>query len=235
MKTLLLASAAVLALSAGIASAGAKHPGAITHAKAHHFITSPGARQVTLYDQNIADNGVGIVSDDFDSGTFDSYDSQIADDFAVPAGVRWKIRHVQVTGVYFNGSGPSDGQNIYFYKDEGGKPGKLKYSCGTVHGRDNGSGSFDIIIPKSCDASVKGFDAGKRFWVSVQARMNFTGGAGEWGWSTNNTQVGNPAMFRSAGGFGCTQWDTLANCIGSYGQGPDVAFALVGKIHPINP
>ncbi|HEV8692354.1 MAG TPA: hypothetical protein VGQ91_18760, partial [Ideonella sp.] len=37
----------------------------------------------TLYDQNNDDNGIGIVSQNFEA-TFDAYDAQGADDFAVP-------------------------------------------------------------------------------------------------------------------------------------------------------
>lgn len=238
MKTVLLAGAAALALSAGGASAAVSHPGAVTHAVPHHMVSAPGKGGKTLYDQNTGDNGAGIVSSDFDSGSFDSYDSQIADDFVVPKGSNWQVTEVDVTGVYFNGYGPSDGQNVYFYKDNNGVPGDTVAECDNQQGGNNDTGSFTIKLDKKCKVNLTGSsgkaEAGKKtkgstYWVSVQARMNFVGGEGEWGWDTNNTQVGNPAMFRSAGGFGCTDWDTLANCVGSYGQGPDVAFALLGK------
>jgi hypothetical protein len=105
-----------------------------------------------------------------------------------------------------------------------GVPGGTVAECDKLNITSDAFGTFGIKIPKSCPIKLgKG-----KYFVSVQAGINFVSGAGEWGWNTNNTQRGGPAMFRSAGGFGCTQWDTLANCIGSYGQGPDVAFALIG-------
>lgn len=223
-KTALLASAAILALSAGTALA-ASHPAAITHAPFHRVVNGAAPGSVTLYDQNIADNGVAIVSDFFDSSSFASYDDQIADDFSVPSGHKWKVKQIDVTGVYFNGYGPADFVNVFVYKNSKGKPGKTKAECDGLATGDNGSGTFTIKLPKTCKIHL----AAGNYWVSVQAGINFLSGAGEWGWETNNTQNGKPAMFRSNGGFGCTNWDTLANCIGSYGQGPDVAFDLKGK------
>lgn len=224
-RTVLLASAAILAVSfGGAASANkASHPG-VAGPKGNFvhqtiFKTPKGSK--TLYDQTDADSGVGIVSDNFDSGTFDSYDNQGADDFTVPSGHKWTITEIDAPGVYFNGSGPQDGVNVFVYKNKKGAPGKTVAEVDNITPTDNG-GSFSI------DTGGIKLKAGS-YWVSVQANMNFTGGEGEWGWETSATLHGNPAMFRSAGGFGCTNWDTLVNCIGSYGQGPDFMFELKGK------
>jgi hypothetical protein len=224
-KTVLLASAAVLALSVG--SASAKSPGAAS--PAGHFLkqtllhNSPGS--VTLYDQTGNDSGVGIVSDNFDSGTFDSYDNQGADDFVVPSGHTWKVKEVDAPGVYFNGPGPADAVNVFFYKDKGGLPGKLVASIPAANYTDN-VGSFTIKLGKTGPKLKNG-----HYFVSVQANMNFSGGAGEWGWETSSVQTGDPAAFMSAGGFGCTSWDVMTSCIGSYGEGPDFMFALKGADH----
>lgn len=226
-KTVLLASAAVLALSVGSASAKPAHPGAAS--PAGHFLkqsllhNSPGS--VTLYDQTGNDSGVGIVSDNFDSGTFDSYDNQGADDFVVPSGHAWKIKEVDALGVYFNGPGPADGVNVFFYKDKGGLPGKLKAEIDNATFTDSG-GSFKIKLGTAAPKLREG-----HYFVSVQANMNFSGGAGEWGWETSSVQTGDPAAFRSSGGFGCTSWDVMTSCIGSYGEGPDFMFALKGADH----
>jgi len=54
-------------------------------------------------DQNGADaDGPGPRPQKF--GVLDVDNAQVADDFAVPAGERWTVREVDVTGVYFNGS-----------------------------------------------------------------------------------------------------------------------------------
>jgi hypothetical protein len=223
-RTLLLASAAVLVLSAGgVASAKSGQPSMASPKGtfAPHTVFKTPKGSVTLYDQNSNDSGSGIVSDNFDSGSFPSYTDQAADDFTVPSGHKWIVGEVDVTGVYFNGPGPADGVNVFFYKDKKGKPGKLVKEIDGATYTDNGIGSFAVQTGK-----VK-LKQGK-YWVSVQADMNFSGGAGEWGWEVNTVQTGNPAMWQNpGGGFAvCPTWDTLQTCLGF---GPDLMFALKGK------
>jgi len=221
-KSVLLATAAVFALSGGLASAaGASHPTAVVHAKAHRFISgSPGS--VTLYDQNGNDGGTGVTSQNFET-TYDAYDNQGVDDFSVPAGHKWSIKEVDVTGVYYNGSGPAVSENVFFYKNKGGLPGKLVAECDSVVGNDN-FGSFVIKLPKDCAPKLKEGN----YWVSVQVNMDF-GNGGQWGWEINSVQNGNLAAWQNPGdGFasGCTTWGTLESCLGF---GPDYMFALRGK------
>src|SRR3954469_14080349 len=124
-KTAFLATAAVLALSSGAASAAKPHL-ALAHngfAKAHTLV-APNKHDVTLYDQNANDGGASVVSSNFDS-SFDAYDSQGADDFTVPDGHKWKVRGVNVTGAYFNGTGPGSAVTVFFYNDNAGLPGDL--------------------------------------------------------------------------------------------------------------
>jgi hypothetical protein len=223
-KTVLLASAAVLALSVGSASAKPAHP-AVASPAGHYVKQSlnkhPGS--VTLYDQTGNDSGVGIVSDNFDSGSFDSYDNQGADDFVVPTGHKWTVKEVDAPGVYFNGFGPADAVNVFFFKDRHGLPGKLVAEIDNAKFADS-SGSFTVSLGTSAPKLKNG-----HYFVSVQANMNFVGGQGEWGWETTTVQTGDPAAFMSAGGFGCTTWGVMTSCIGSYGEGPDFMFALQGK------
>lgn len=223
-KTVLLAGAAVaLALSAGTASAGAAHPTtAVKHQPGHIVLFPP--KGGTLYDQTDSDGGVGLVSQNFES-SFDAYDSQAADDFSVPAGHTWKVSGVNVVGVYFNGYGPASSENVFFYKDSKGLPGKLVAECDNQAGSDNGTGSFSINL-SNCTGKTK-FKGGNTYWVSVQANLNFSGG-GEWGWEDRSVQSGNPAAWRNpGGGFGvCSSWGTLQSCLG---YGPDLLFSLKGK------
>ena len=223
MKTVLLATAAVFALSAGsVASAKPAHPGVASPkgAFAHHTIFKTPKGSVTLYDQNTNDSGVGLVSDNFDSGSFPSYSDQGADDFKVPKGHKWIVQEVDVTGVYFNGPGPAEGVNVFFYKDSGGLPGDLVKEIDNASFTDSG-GSFAIKTGKV--KLRKG-----TYWVSVQANMNFAGGAGEWGWEVNSVQTGNQAAWQNpGGGFGvCPTWAPVESCLG---YGPDFMFALKGK------
>jgi hypothetical protein len=216
-KTVLLASAAIFVM--GGAASAATHPGLVAHVPAHQIVSAaPGS--TTLYDQNNNDNGVGLVSQNFET-TFDAYDAQGADDFKVPTGHKWKVKEIDVTGVYFNGYGPATSVNVFVYKNKGGLPsGAPKVECDNVSVGSN-TGSFAIKLPKSCKISLK---AGT-YWLSVQANLAF-GAGGEWGWEGNAVQTGSAYAWQNPnGGFGlCTTWGT--ECLG---YGPDFMFALKGK------
>ena len=97
---------------------------------------------------------------------------------------------------------------------------------GTIAGTDNGTGSFNIMLPKT---KLKGGTSGTQYWVSVQANMDFEVG-GEWGWENQTTVVGTAAVWENPGnGFatGCTTYTTETTCIPD-GQG-DHMFAIKGK------
>lgn len=231
-KTVLMASVAALALCVGgtAFAAGQQHP--VMHAKNTHakaqFKTANRALTV-LYDQNSDAEGYSDVSQNFES-SLDAYDAQGSDDFTVPDGATWKITEVDVSGLYFKGSGPASGvassENVFFYKAaKKGGPKKIVAEFDNVVGDDDGTGNFVINLGKK-GAKLK---AGN-YYVSVQANMDF-GTAGEWGWSTRNTQVGNPALWQDPGdgfGTGCTTWSDEQDCLGDLG-GPDHMFTLRGK------
>src|ERR1700734_582753 len=144
MKTVLLATAAVLALCAGgTASPAASHPGAgVSGLKAYPIVGhEPG--NVVLWNQNSNYNGEGIVSQNFTSGSFTTYDATGADDFVVPAGATWKIKEVDVTGVYFNGSGPAASEEVVIWsKGKHGMPSETRlFDVNNLKGTDN-AGSF---------------------------------------------------------------------------------------------
>jgi hypothetical protein len=217
-KALLLGTAA---LAASIGAASAQPPG-MSHAGGyvHRFVSKTPRGAQTLYDQNENDAGYAVLSDDFGSG---DYNSQAADDFAVPAGFTWIVTKIDVTGVYFNGYGPSDGQNVYFYKDRNGKPGKLIQEFDHLNGVDS-AGSFAITLPGK---GIK-LKTGK-YWLSVQAGMNFATG-GEWGWEVSIVQHNDEAMWQNpGGGFGtCLTWAPIENCFGA-DYVHDLMFDLKGK------
>jgi len=225
-KTVLLASVAALALCVGgAASAAPKHPtvsAKTTHSKAQ-FKGANRALDV-LYDQNSDLQGYSDISQNFES-SFDAYDSQGSDDFTVPDGAKWRVKEVDVSGLYFNGPGPANSENVFIYKANAhGVPGRLKAEFDNVSGSDDGVGDFVINLGNG--AKLK---AG-HYFVSVQANMDF-GVGGEWGWSTRNTQVGSPAAWQDPGdgfGTGCTSWANERDCLGDVG-GPDHMFTLRGK------
>lgn len=230
-KTLLLAAAAALALSAsGISAAGggALSASNLGHAgKAQPFSLNTG--QAVLYDQNDNDSGIGITSQNFEA-SLDIYDNQGADDFKVPAGFKWKVNEVDVTGVYYNGAGLAPTVHVTFYKNLNNLPNSAKVVADypAVVPTDNGLGSFVIKLP----TAIK-LKPGK-YWVSVYVNMDFALG-GQWGWETRTVQSGNPAAWQNPGdGFatGCTSWGYESVCIVA-GQGPDKMFTLKGKAIPI--
>jgi hypothetical protein len=226
-KIVLLCSASALAFGvSGGALAGRPEP-PVTHAhgEVHRIIAAvPGS--VTLYDQNSDDSGVAVPSENF-THDFESYDSSGADDFTVPAGHTWKIREVEVTGVYGQPSNPADSENVFIYKDRRGLPENLVAECDSIKGIDN-QGSFAIKLPKSCKVNLKG---GKRYWISVVANEN-NACCTSWFWETRNGQNAKPAVWKNPGGgygTGCEPWEPLTSCFGNSGEGPDFMFALKGK------
>ena len=186
-KSALIGCTAALISCAAMA---ASHEPLVIHKQAQRFITAlPGGK--TLVDQNKDASGAAVLS---------SNGSDAADEFAVPKGHTWIVKEVDVTGVYFNGSGPASSENVSFYKDKGGLPGKLITECDNVTGRDNGTGSFAIDLSK-CQTTLKG---GKTYWVSVVANLNF-GEDGDWGWELSSDTTGNYAVC-SSGGRNCVSY-----------------------------
>jgi len=229
-KTVLLAGAAALALSGNAFAAKPAHPVMAGKAAAFH-ITFPAKHPPgTIYSQRDNDNGVGIVSQQFTDFSGGTYDAQGADDFITSG--KAAIKEVVADGTYFNGSGPANSWNVTVYKDNGGIPGNVEGTCNSTHYTDLGFGTPDIKLKNSCSGGTSKIKVkAGHHWVSVQAVMAF-GVGGEWGWNTNNTLRNDPAVWQNPGngfGTGCTTWGNMQSCLGSYGEGPDFSFAVLGK------
>lgn len=216
MTTALLSTTMLIAAcgSAFAAAPTLTHKGAVAPRVVHP------SKLTTLYDQTGDDSGVGLVAQNFES-SFDAYDSTAADDFTVPDGEKWKIKEIDVTGTYFNGSGPADSFDIAIYKTKGSLPGKLIAEYDGVHPVDNlGSFVFELPKPLKVKPGV--------YWVAVHANMDFTSG-GEWGLETSTIVFKNPAVWENPGnGFatGCTTWTPVSDCVP--GVTGDLLFALKG-------
>ena len=105
----------------------------------------PGATALELWDQyDNAGTAVTLSATFTDSPSFNS---DLADDFVVPIGQAWQVRWIDVDGAYFNGSGPANSFNVFFYYDNGGFPGMQVWSR-TILGdwHQNGS-TFTINLP----------------------------------------------------------------------------------------
>ena len=173
-----------------------------------------------LYNQNSNDSGTFVNSQNFSSTTY--YDDQGADDFVVPQGRTWKVKEVDVTGVYFNGSGSANSVNVIFYKNDHGAPG-APLKNGTFNNLNAATGpNFLLQLPGT---GVK-LRAG-RYWVSVVANSDWPSEP-TWGWEVNSVQHGHEAMWRNPGGGlnpYCENWGMVENCVST---GPDYMFVLRG-------
>jgi hypothetical protein len=216
---LLLTAASILALCAGCAlAAEAVRP--LPAGKARSFNIAKAAH--VLWNQNSNYSGRAVTSMNLTSTTGSSDNDQAADDFVVPKGKAWKVTEVDVTGVYYEGSGPATSEDVMFYKDANGVPGMAiaKGTFNGLHGVGSG-GDFAIILPKGGVRLKAG-----HYWVSVVANV-FQITQGSWGWEINGTQHGDQAMWRNpGGGFDlCEKWCTLES-LGL--PGPDLMFELKG-------
>jgi hypothetical protein len=197
----------------GASTAGARAAPTIHNAK--------GAK--VLWNQNSDSNGGYIVSQNFTSGTYAADDDQGADDFVIPKGQTWTVTEVDVSGGYFGGSGvPATSEDIYFYKDDNGIPGKLVKNGSFTNLSGTGSnGDFTIKLGKT-GLKLKA----AHYWVSVVANCNYTGGCGEWAWETRTPIIGDDAMWQQSNSTTCPTWENLETC---FSDPADFMFALKGK------
>ena len=179
--------------------------------------------EVILYDQLDNPGVISAGSQEFpDMPDFTDF---IADDFFVPGGQSWQVTEVYAQGVYFNGTGPANNFNVFFYQDSGGLPGTLVYTRAAQPYVDSG-GVFEVTltVPVTLTSGI--------YWVSVQAHMPFDPN-GQWGWTDRTVQANSPAAWQNpAGGFGiCPTWDLRTPCVGDPAA-PDQMFRLIGTIGP---
>lgn len=183
-------------------------------------LATPRRPNDVLYTQQDNDTSQAVLSQNFE---FDSLDNSGADDFTVPKKHSWSITQVDVTGQYFNGSGPCRDETVTFNKDSSGVPGTV-IATTEVAGTDLG-GSFQIPVHVSIKAKRKA----KRVWVGVVCNMDYQVG-GEWGWEVRSVQSGTyQAQWENPGGgfgVGCTTWSPMETCVRA--AGPDFMFAIEG-------
>jgi hypothetical protein len=179
----------------------------------------PKAPQVVLYDQY--DNASTVVSLSTTFTDFPTYSSDLADDFVVPAGQTWNVQSVDADGRYFNGPGPANSFNVFFYANNAGLPGAQVYSALNQPFSLSGT-TFTVNLPTMA-VLTEG-----TYWVEVQANMTFVPN-GEWGWTDRTVQSNNPAAWQNpGGGFNlCPTWTIKTVCIPTAG-GPDQVFRLNG-------
>jgi hypothetical protein len=214
-KTVLFAAASILALTSG--GAWAASMGSISGSP----FQIPERAQI-LWDQNSNFFADATIDSQNFSSTFANYDDQGADDFVVPNGTTWTVTEVDVSGRYFNGSGPAASENVIFYRNGKRFPGNVLKEFDELKGKLLGSGgaSFAIALPNGGVTLTAG-----HYWVSVIANLDFFSG-GEWSWDVSSVQHRYQAMWREkGGGCCCVAWGTLENCFNLPG---DFMFDLRG-------
>jgi hypothetical protein len=176
---------------------------------------------VILYDQLNSPGTFSTSSQEFPN--FPTYTDFTADDFVVPSGQTWNITEVDAQGVYFNGPGPADNFNVFFYQNNSGMPGTQIYTA-TAQSYVNNSGVFQITLTTPAVLSSG------TYWVSMQAHMN-SNPNGQWGWTDRTVQVNSPAAWQNpGGGFGfCPTWAARTACVGD-APAPDQMFRLIGTV-----
>jgi len=147
-----------------------------------------------------------------------------ADDFTIPSGQTWHIAQVDVSGAWFNGTGPASSQSVTFYANKNGKPGRTVRGPYTLNCTDN-AGSFQCTLPVNGQGRPAVKLGAGTWWVSVVANCSFDI-CGEWNWTENTEVTGHQAVWEDPGGTNCSKWGTLQHCFG--GAPADLAFDLVG-------
>jgi hypothetical protein len=190
------------------------------------------APQAILHNQYNNQGAFAINSQNFEAA-YDAYDSFAADDFVVPANTKWTIKGVAVQGLYFNGPGPAQSFNVAFYQSGNQVPqDPPRLSRNNQTYTLNGTDEFRIRLNPA--VNIPASPNPRHVWVSVQANLDFAGGAGgQWGWTDRLVASNDPAAWKNpGGGFGvCPNWDDLATCIVT-NDGPDFVFLLVGTHTP---
>jgi subtilisin-like proprotein convertase family protein len=167
---------------------------------------------------NSAAAGNGGPSQDF-GPAFDNYDSEMADDFVMPAGNN-TICQIDIIG---SGAGlptnPANNVILRIYDDAAGLPGTLIFTESFLGSNVDGDGDGSFSLSPTGLPSLTG---GATYWLSVQAQMEIANG-GQWFWSTATDGNGNHFAFQNPGdGFltGCTTWSN--SCAVAGGTGPDL-------------
>lgn len=211
-------------LSAGAAQGAVRGaPGLSTTGGVAQRVSAPAQVVTALYDQTTDDSGIAVVSQNFEAVN-DAYDSQMADDFTVPAAHRWQITSITALGQYFNGTGPASSFNVTIYKAQPTKgipTTVVKTFTGVVPSVDSAGTVTLPLTPFNLTQGV--------FWVSVQANLDSNVG-GEWGWENQaTTRTGWTPDFRNPGngfGTGCITWGRELTCVGAGGAG--LMFTIYG-------
>ena len=164
----------------------------------------------------------------------EAYDTELADDFNVPAG-GWAVSVVRIGSFYHSGGTPvrpSTSGNITFYADSGaGRPGNAITGCAFKNAPLFYSEDYltsVINLPEVC-ALPQG-----RFWVGFSGNLSFADQEGGVYVTQESTTANNVIAWRNPGGgfeSGCANWAAPTSC-GLAGNG-GMTFQLYGQTTPV--
>jgi hypothetical protein len=196
---------------------------------------APAMPQAVLYDQTNNPGGGWIGSTNFlNNVSYNSLDSQGADDFVVPGNQIWQVTRVSVGGDYegANGTQVVDSVMVQFYSNGANNlPQTRIYSATIGPGSQFGelvSGNFVLTL-----TSAVSFPPG-HYWFSVQANKEVVQNNGvQWHWLERATQSQTASVWRNPGdGYatGCTSFKPrITDCDHPAGsESPDLLFKLEG-------
>ncbi len=189
---------------------------------------NPAATAVVVWDQyNNAGTAVTLSATFTDAPAMNS---DLADDFVVPAGYAWVVRWIDVDGSYFNGPGPANTFTVVFYSDNGGFP--LSQIYATFASWEQNGSTFRVYV---CDTeSCQLILYPGRYWVEIQANMTAKC-CGEWGWTDRTATNLNPAAWRNPSGFfgACTSWSRRGATCGLDPSAPDQVYRIYAQVIPV--
>jgi len=231
-KTLIAASIAAVFSSTAVDAAThnprLKHSFAQRAGNPVHAIT-PSGSAVVLYDQFVNATTNGSVVNDSTSSS-DSYDSEGADDFVVPAG-GWTVQQFNFLGFASGGTAawPAT-SNVFVYPDNAGAPAAAP-ECSYPGVADTYTAATNLItvsLPTGCVLA-----AGKH-WVGLQAVANYPVEGLLYYWAGSAPVANSGAVWENPGdaySTGCTSFAALTGCI--TGADPDLAFQVLGVVTPV--
>src|SRR6266576_1864189 len=183
------------------------------------------------YDNPATKPPLGIGSQKFEPAMA-AFDDQAADDFVInapPPPIFLYTTGVRVMGEYSQGGGPASSFNVYLYTNGAGNlPGSL---IASFLNRPYTGTPPDFVIRWS----PLGLPSGT-YWVSVQARQDFTPN-GQWFWHNRTVQSNAGAAWENPGdgyGTGCITWNRKNACMADQ-VWPDQVFQVLGFVEGPTP
>jgi len=200
------------------------------------LLSAGSATAAVLWNQYNNAGGTGQINSQKYEPVLNSFDSQTADDFSVPAGQRWRVNGVQVDGLYYGSTppfGPATSANVFIWFQQGGEPSGLvayhKENIVPTAGLDTGDFRLALSPPAKLPPN-------RTYWISVQANQKFFDAA-QWGWFGRTVQSGRPAMWRNPGdgfGLGCTSFEKRFSTCKIDPTTHDQVFRLTGVADPVD-